>query len=450
MIPGKHANRYFYHFTHMENVESIIDNGLISTNEKKLRGIDHVNIANKNIQNRRSGTQVPCHPHGSIHDYVPFYFAGTNPMLLSVLNNKNIDQPYVVYIAVSINKLKEKHVIYTDASANTITPPNFYSDPQYLDNLNWTQIDSKRWGTPKGELNARMAEVLVYNNVPLDWIECFIVFNELCKKRIKELFKEKGLDAPKITYEPFNDTNFYFTKFFFRDTKDFKDRGNESLVTGPKMLKALYNEITKEILDKRSKVKPSNPSFLNVKDAIVKIKNNFCIIDELKGINKLETKNDVHSNTVCEHTKDVVKNLSSNDYYIGLDAEDKSIVKLAAYFHDIGKGPKSKWKDGVQPSYADHPVDSLKMMERILVEEFEELSEYEINLICLLVGYHDLIGEILGKGRSEKEIRDLELCSNELDILAAITLADIKSINSDWFDTIEEKIPDLLEEILDN
>lgn len=438
MIPAKYANRYFYHFTHMENIESIIDNGLISTNEKISKGISHVDVANERIQVRRSNTQVPCHPNGSIHDYVPFYFAGTNPMLLSVLNKKNIDQPYAVYIAVSIDKLKENHVIFTDASANTVVPPNFYNDPQDLDRLNWEIIDSKKWGTPPKDLNARMAEVLVYKRVPLDWIDCFIVFNKLCKKRIKTLFKEKGLEDPKINFEPFNDTYFYFTKFFFRDRKD------ETLVTGPSMLKDLYDKVTDTIIEGRSEKKPSHPSFLNVKDALDKIKSNFCIIDELRGINKLKTKNDVHSNTVCEHTKDVVNNLVSIDYFKRLDAEDKSIVKLAAYFHDIGKGPKSKWEDGVQPPYADHPVDSLMMMQRILVEEFEELSEYEINSICLLVGYHDLIGEILRKGRSEKEIRDLNLNSNDLDMLAAITLADIKSINSSWFDSMEKEIPDFL------
>ncbi|CAM3069167.1 DarT ssDNA thymidine ADP-ribosyltransferase family protein [Paenibacillus sediminis] len=448
MIPAKHSNRYFYHFTHMDNIESIIDNGLISTNQKNSRGISHVNVANENIQIRRSNTQVPCHPHGNIHDYVPFYFAGTNPMLLSLLNNKNIDQPYVVYLAISIEKLNENHVIFTDASANTHNLPNFYSDPQHLDKLNWLQIDSKRWGTPRAELNARMAEVLVHNNVPLDWIESFIVFNKLCKERIEGLFKEKGLEKPKVTYEPFNDTRFYFTKFFFKDSENFKDRHNETLVTGPNSLKELYNEITDDIIERRSQERPFNPSFKDVKDALIKIKNNFCIIEELRGIYELETKNDAHRNMVCEHTKDVVGNLDSINYFDGLDDQDKAIVKLAGYFHDIGKGPKTKWKDGVQPAYADHPADSLKMMERILIEEFEDLSEYEIDSICFLVGYHDIIGDIINNGRTKKELIDLNKSGNDLNMLAALSLADIKSINYTWYFTTKMGIPNLIKNVL--
>lgn len=43
MIPEEYANRYSYHFTHVDNLESIISNGLISTNEKNSKGISHVN-----------------------------------------------------------------------------------------------------------------------------------------------------------------------------------------------------------------------------------------------------------------------------------------------------------------------------------------------------------------------------------------------------------------------
>ncbi|RAT96979.1 DarT ssDNA thymidine ADP-ribosyltransferase family protein [Brevibacillus sp. Leaf182] len=446
MIPVQHNNRYFYHFTHIENLGSIIENGLISTNEKKRRKITHVNVANEEIQERRSNSNVPCHPYGSIHDYVPFYFAVRNPMLLSVLNRKNIDQPLVIFIAVSVNKLMEHNVVFTDAAANTELLPNFYSDPKNLDKLNWKLIDSKSWGSgTKGETQARMAEVLVLNNVPLEWIDSFIVFNELCKEKILKLFKDNDLKPPKISYSPF----FYYTKFFFKDRKLFKHRKDETLITGPQFLKAHFEHITKNIIKKRSAEEASNPSFLNVKDAIEKIKSNFSIIPELDGIHQLETDNKVHSNKVCEHTSEVVENLDTVSFYKDLNSVDQLIVKLAAYFHDIGKGPHSKWKNGIQKAYADHPADSLKMMERILIDEFRKLSDYEIRKICLIVAYHDLIGDILGpeQGRSKKELVDLGVDKNELFMLIAISLADIKSIDTNWFFNVKMKLPRFIKDI---
>ncbi|QTH40899.1 DUF4433 domain-containing protein [Cohnella sp. LGH] len=441
MIPAKFQNRHFYHFTHVDNIESILDNGLISTNEKYKKEINHVNVANQGIQERRSSTQVPCAPHGNIHDYVPFYFAATNPMLLSVLNSKNVDQIDIVYIVLKISKLSNDNVVFTDASVNTKVIPNFFNDPQHLDRLNWNLIDSKKWKTPsKDELHARMAEVLVHKEVPLDWIESFVVFNKTSKKKIKKLLEERDLEKPKIEYEPY-DINLFFTKVFFEGRK------NESLITGPRMLKDEYHEVIDSVIEDRATNTIANPSFQTVKDALQKIRSNFCVIPELEGINNLETKNDVHSNKVCEHTKDVVNQLVSIDHYDKLTKDDKLIVKLAAYFHDIGKGPKSKWRDGIQPVYADHPADSLKMLHRILVNEFETLLVNEIKSICLLVAYHDLIGDIIGKGRSEKELRDLKLTKRELNMLIAISLADIKSISNYWYSKVKESIPQLIDSL---
>lgn len=82
-IPDKYKGRYFYHFTHIDNIESIVENnGLLSTNLKNEYGIGHHNVANMNIQNRRSEMKVTVGPGGVVHDYVPFYFASTNKMLL--------------------------------------------------------------------------------------------------------------------------------------------------------------------------------------------------------------------------------------------------------------------------------------------------------------------------------------------------------------------------------
>ncbi|MCV5688757.1 DUF4433 domain-containing protein, partial [Escherichia coli] len=49
-IPQGLRGRYAYHFTLVDNLESIIDNGLLCTNLKNERGISHENIAEQGIQ----------------------------------------------------------------------------------------------------------------------------------------------------------------------------------------------------------------------------------------------------------------------------------------------------------------------------------------------------------------------------------------------------------------
>lgn len=48
---------------------------------------------------------VEAGPGGVVHDYVPFYFTSKNPMLLSLLYSKNIDQQFIVFMAISIDKI---------------------------------------------------------------------------------------------------------------------------------------------------------------------------------------------------------------------------------------------------------------------------------------------------------------------------------------------------------
>ena len=136
-IKQEYSWRYVFHFTSIHNLDSIIKNGLLCTNQKEGQGIRHKNIANITIQNRRSKMKVTCGKGGVVHDYVPFYFTSKNPMLLGVLNKKNTDQPFIIYLCIKIERLEKEDAVFTDASANTDIPPQFYSDTMCLDKLDW-------------------------------------------------------------------------------------------------------------------------------------------------------------------------------------------------------------------------------------------------------------------------------------------------------------------------
>ncbi|MFW2565009.1 DarT ssDNA thymidine ADP-ribosyltransferase family protein [Aliarcobacter butzleri] len=437
-IPENLRSKYFYHFTHIENLESILKNGFLSTNKKDALGLGHKNIANESIQHRRHEMDVTCFPHGKVHDYVPFYLTTTNPMLLSLVNNKNIDQPLMIFFTIPIHKILENKVVFTDASANTSTPPNFYNTPSDLEKLDWNAIEKKAWGSVNNdEKHKRMAEVLVYEEVPLDWIESVIVWNQSIKDYVIKTFKENSTHIPRVIFESYGN-NFYFTKFAL-------GRKNETLVTGPSFLKMFFENAIKEIIE--SRVSRTSFKFQNIKDGIEAVEKDFCCITELSDIYELKTSNKTHSDNVSDHTKKVVSNLTQNSYFSGLSDIDKNIVKLSAYLHDIGKGPKSKWKDEIQPSYPDHPADAIPMLKRILVEDFKELTEYEIRKICLIVVYHDLIGDIIGNNRSQKELIDLINDENELNMLIAISMADVSAINVVWNIALQFNLPTLIQEV---
>ena len=443
-IPRAYKGRYFYHFTHIDNIMSIVEHGgLLSTNIKNEWDIPHHNIANMNIQTRRGEMAVPLGPRGVVHDYVPFYFATINPMLLGLLNRKVVDQPYICFIAISIERLLDENVVFTDASANTVFAPNFFDNPENLDQLDWNLIDSMRWGEKnEEERHKRMAEVLVYEKVPLKWFDSFIVFNSVARNEIQKCYRQLDVECPNISYEPFHTRHFFFTKFFFKERKD------ETLVTGPIQLRENYLRAVDYIVNNREKCLFESAPFDNINHALIEIDRNFCVIPELEGIYELETDNEIHKETVSKHTISVANNVERTVFYSRLEEKWQRVVLFAAYLHDIGKGPKDKWEDGIQHVYADHPADAIPMVSRILIEDIKDLSYMEIKRICLLVAYHDLMGDIIGKDRDIRELYELNLSNKELYMLAALAEADIIAVNAGWEWSIEEQLEELIDEVL--
>ena len=51
-ISNIHKGKYIFHFTDLRNLDSIVKNALLSTNEKKRLEIKHHNIANQTIDRK--------------------------------------------------------------------------------------------------------------------------------------------------------------------------------------------------------------------------------------------------------------------------------------------------------------------------------------------------------------------------------------------------------------
>ena len=417
-IPTEHRGRYIYHFAHLSNLPSIVENGLLSTNLKNELGIEHVDIANQDIQDRRATMTVTCGPGGFVHDYVPFYFCARGPMLLSVLNSKNYDQQFIIYLALPISVVTRDDVVFASASANTATPPTFFGNPADLGKLTWDLIDSNKWGYSEGDLHAKMAEVLIHTKVEISDLDHVVVWNESIRDEVKKIFQDVD-QAPLIQFDGSRNKYHYFTKFL--------SNKRASLVTGPFFLKKAFDGTVATIITKRESSIQS-PQFENVSDAIVQIGDDFSILPELETIADLETINPIHWQSVGEHSKRVAEKITQQSEYNSLPTYRKKILKLAAYLHDIGKGISQKDGKGRQKVDRDHPAGAMPMIERILSEEFQQLSEKKIRQIVMLVCYHDLIGDICGKERDKNQIIDIIDDIKDFDMLSVISKADVASL----------------------
>ncbi len=429
-ISDEHKWRYIFHFTDVHNLDSIIKNGLLCTNMKNKKGIQHKNIANMTIQERRANMDVPVGPGGKVHDYVPFYFSSMNPMLLTLLNQKNVDQQYIIYFCVKIDRLEKEDAVFTNASANTVEPPTFYEEPDKLNKLNWDLIDSRKWGGwTDEERHQKMAEALIHTKVDISEINTILVYNEGIKNAVEQVFKANEVVPPRILYCLTN-YKFFYTKFFIPNQERI------TLVTGPATLLNKYRDLIGKVKNLRSKKKGSY-HYAKVSDLVDAIDKDFTVLPELKAVTGLLQDYEPHKDTVDEHTKEVVGEMKKTTYYQGASDDLKSVLELGAYLHDIGKGPNNKWKLGkMTGAYPDHPADAVPMLCRILVEEIKNLSDEEIRRICMLVVYHDIVGECMTKGRDKQQISNLIESKDDLDMLYAISAADTTAIKPEWGDEI--------------
>lgn len=420
-IPQNFNFSYAYHFTSLQNLDSVIEHGLLSTNRKNQNAIQHVNVAAQGIQSRRSTMIVSGAQGKVVHDYVPFYFAKRTPMQLAVINKKNVDQELIIYFAVPLGIIDSRAGIYfSDASANTDVPPRFYDASQsvHLSNLNWQVIRSGTWSYPdEHERHQKMAELLVPEIVCMQEVAYIIAWNESMAQYIRARFEAKGVVCPNIQFDEWH---------YFMD----RDNPGHSIVVGPYFLKQNFEKTVNNIIAQRR----PNTKFASLRDALNSVKVNFGSIQELADIEGLTASYGFHRGDVAEHSRRVAANVVTSPEYLNLGEEDRMILEMAAYLHDIGKGPKLRWPNQcMNKSDSNHSSKSLPMLERILVEDIGFLSDDAIRKLVMLVTYDDLVGEIAAKERDKQQFFDIVKCDNDIHLLVGLGRADMKAIFEGWY-----------------
>jgi len=189
---------YLYHMTHKDNLENILKNGLKSYNHVQNNNFSKVNIADDQVQDRRARSE---HIYSrSIHDYVPLYFNPKNPMLF----RRNNIQNDIVILAIDRNILFKENVIFTDGNAaNDIT--RFFKNTNSLNQLNWDCIWGDYWSGLEDGKRQRMAEALVFPDIPSNRIRKIFCNNASTLQFVESKIKK----MPNIKAEV--KTNMYFS-----------------------------------------------------------------------------------------------------------------------------------------------------------------------------------------------------------------------------------------------
>ena len=169
-----------YHLTHIENLQSIRNHGLLSHNRAHDR-TDPRDIADPEviaIRSRRRDT-VFDRP---LHDYVPLYFTPRNPML----SRRREIQSKLAILCINKSALLFDGAVFTDGNAAGVDT-RFFGDCRHLDQLDWACIRAPYWNDFPDGKRKRCAEVLVPDRLGPEQFNGVIVSNAAAEKAVHEV-----------------------------------------------------------------------------------------------------------------------------------------------------------------------------------------------------------------------------------------------------------------------
>lgn len=188
------ARVVLYHFTTLDNLRGILQTGELLC--KNLGPIQVHDAADPQIQQRRSQTLVPCAKGGTLHDYVPFYFAPRLPMLYRITRGGvpgfTGNPEEMVYLLSSLTAVQQAGLPFAFTDSHPLTRPfRFYDDPSDLNRIDWDAMSVRQWSSESDPTltGRRQAEFLVYQRVPWDLVEQVATKTSRVARQVVALFQ---------------------------------------------------------------------------------------------------------------------------------------------------------------------------------------------------------------------------------------------------------------------
>lgn len=143
-----------WHMTHRDNIEGIIDKGILSNN-LAYQSEKPKDISNKEVQRLRERRE-PLY-NRRIYEYTPTYFKIKNPMLY--VKKDMHDELCLVEISLAV--LLNSDFVFTNGNAaarNTV----FYRNVSDLEKLPWDVLNASYWNDFTDGKRKRCAELLIH------------------------------------------------------------------------------------------------------------------------------------------------------------------------------------------------------------------------------------------------------------------------------------------------
>lgn len=209
--------RNLYYITHIDNLPSILEKGILSHERIEDDQIPFARIYNTEIVNVRREKSTP--DQKSLWSYANLYFQPRNPMMYRLVHESGVSN--LAVLGVSEKVLQTPDIFISDGNAAN-TPTQFYPISSGLKVLRRQRkiLQSEWWNTLDGSKRKIMAECLIPDSIGSEFINSVYVANEETRMRVS---KKIGSRSINIIPEP---------KMFFQPNRRDKIGENISLIDG--------------------------------------------------------------------------------------------------------------------------------------------------------------------------------------------------------------------------
>jgi len=174
-----HGINALWYITHINNLDSILRNGILSRDNIRKNAVEIEDISDISIQRRR----------WEYHKYVPLFFADNTPMLYRVIEEYGVD---IILLEVNEEIILKRGVMFSDGNI-AATGTNIFSSIGDLKCLD-KEILFSRYGAYSPEWKRkRSAEVLIPNKIGKEYIRVIHVQNRSIQGKVRRIIKKHGL-----------------------------------------------------------------------------------------------------------------------------------------------------------------------------------------------------------------------------------------------------------------
>lgn len=190
-----------YYITHINNLPSIFQHGILSHQQVIERGLSPTPIYNAEIVARR---QQRSTPNGrSLWEYANLYFQARNPMLYKVLSETNKHNVVILGIKPRVLDTEGALIALGNAAHSLTELVDVKTGLQVINRDYWSILNSDWWKTEDGTKRKIMAECLIPEAVPPTEIHSvYVVSQEISECIRRQLSSVEVVVEPHMFFQP--------------------------------------------------------------------------------------------------------------------------------------------------------------------------------------------------------------------------------------------------------